>query len=238
VGAQALYSNTTVNNNTAVGYEALEANTTGTDNTAVGAGALQTNTTGNNNTAIGQYALSGNTESGNTAVGFNAGTAGGTNGTFIGYGANATGAYTNATAIGYDAYVSTSNALVLGSISGQNPTDSNWDTTTYVGIGTSVPATMLHVSSGVITLDGSSPGLKITANSSTNSAGYYLPDAELANWFSNNAPVSGQAGEEHYCISSAVNVLYGCSHAMVCVSTGTMMGQWAAVTGNSTTPCN
>jgi trimeric autotransporter adhesin len=52
-GWQALFHNTTGNDNTATGFEALDRNTTGTQNTATGSDALQANTTGNSNTADG-----------------------------------------------------------------------------------------------------------------------------------------------------------------------------------------
>ena len=54
------------------------------------------------------------------------------------------GALTNATAIGYRATVSQSNSIVLGSINGVNTATSN----TNVGIGTTAPATELHVTHG------------------------------------------------------------------------------------------
>jgi len=52
----------------------------------------------------------------------------------------------NATAIGANAVVSASNALVLGSINGVNGASASVN----VGIGTSTPATPLHVASGDI----------------------------------------------------------------------------------------
>jgi hypothetical protein len=51
-----MLSNTTGNNNAALGRAALFANTTGTNNVAVGDGALTDNTTGSNNVAIGAQA--------------------------------------------------------------------------------------------------------------------------------------------------------------------------------------
>jgi hypothetical protein len=73
-GSQALYSNTTGDDNTAIGsYRPLYANTTGTDNVAVGRQALSANTTGSFNTALGRSALFSNTTaSNNTAVGYQA----------------------------------------------------------------------------------------------------------------------------------------------------------------------
>jgi trimeric autotransporter adhesin len=50
-------SNTTGNNNVALGTNALGYNTTGYNNVALGPGALYYNTTGYNNVALGQEAL-------------------------------------------------------------------------------------------------------------------------------------------------------------------------------------
>ena len=66
---------TTISSLTAVGYNSLTANTTGVFNTAVGYLALSTNTTGVNNTAIGYSTLSSSTVNYNTAVGVSALTA-------------------------------------------------------------------------------------------------------------------------------------------------------------------
>jgi hypothetical protein len=73
-GYQALYSNTSGEDNTAVGsYRPMYSNTTGSFNTALGRQALQGNTTGNYNTGLGMYALYSNTTaSNNTAVGYQA----------------------------------------------------------------------------------------------------------------------------------------------------------------------
>jgi len=71
-GANALLTNTTGLQNTAVGVDALE-NSNADSNTAMGAGALQINTTGNVNTAMGLDALFKNASGfQNTAVGVNA----------------------------------------------------------------------------------------------------------------------------------------------------------------------
>jgi len=74
VGASALSSNTTGNNNAALSYNALLLNTTGSNNTAAGLNALYSNTTGSQNTAFGRDSLLFNTTaSQNTAVGYQAG---------------------------------------------------------------------------------------------------------------------------------------------------------------------
>ena len=73
-GWQALYSNTTGVDNTAIGsFRPLYANTTGGYNVAVGRQALYLNTTGSNSTSVGYQALYSNTTaSGQTAVGYQA----------------------------------------------------------------------------------------------------------------------------------------------------------------------
>ncbi len=144
LGGGALGSNTAGNSNTAIGANPLNSNTTGSNNMAVGGAALFSNTTGGSNTASGDSALSNNTTgSGNTAVGHTAGATGaggngnttGSNNTFIGYhsGTGTPTQLTNASAIGANALVSASNALVLG------------DSVVSVGIGTEAPVTKLQV---------------------------------------------------------------------------------------------
>lgn len=116
---------TTGSLNTASGSEALASNTTGNTNTASGVKALLTNTTGNQNTAIGSQALYYNTGgSNNTGLGYNAGPD------------QNSPSLMNATAIGANAVVSESNALVLGG-TGSNAVS--------VGIGTATPAYTLDV---------------------------------------------------------------------------------------------
>jgi hypothetical protein len=147
-GASALYSNSTGDRNTATGASALFANTTGTRNSAHGEEALATNVSGSYNTASGYYALYDNTGSNNTGVGYNAGStttsqaSTGSNNTFIGYLANpgVQTSLTNATAIGANAEVTESNALVLGSVNGTNGATASVN----VGIGTTAPRSILE----------------------------------------------------------------------------------------------
>lgn len=165
IGSKALHANTTGYSNTATGHNALLLNTTGFNNTSLGAFAQYFNSTGSANTALGQSAMFLNTTgAGNTAVGF--GTLDGNNtgsyntavgnralntnatgeyNTAIGYFATTgSGALTNATAIGALAYVTASNCMVLGSISGTNTAT----TSTNVGIGTTAPVVRLQVDNG------------------------------------------------------------------------------------------
>lgn len=125
VGATALKANLAGASNTAVGVSALLGNTYGTSNTAVGASALQSNLQGVWNTAVGQGAGSSNTT--------------GNSNTFIGQGADAgAGGLTYAVAIGANAVVAESHALVLGGTSANG-------SAVNVGIGTPTPAYTLDV---------------------------------------------------------------------------------------------
>ncbi len=138
-GEDALYSNSSGHENTANGTSALQGNSTGFSNTADGSTAMISNTTGSNNTAAGASALPANTTgSNNTSAGYWSlfYNTTGSNNTAFGYLAGPDQAHpdlTNATAIGANAVVAASNALVLGA-NGVN-----------VGIGTSAPAYSLDV---------------------------------------------------------------------------------------------
>ena len=154
VGEAALWQNTSGSNNTATGEQALTLNTTGAINTATGYSALVNNTTGNANTAAGYASLKSNTTGGNnSAFGYYAGNTTnqapttGSNNTFVGSFANpgTQTALSNATAIGANAQVTASNAMVLGSINGVNAATAD----TNVGIGTTAPATLLHINHAV-----------------------------------------------------------------------------------------
>ncbi len=135
IGFGALKSNTSGNQNTANGYMALSSNLTGGRNTAIGVNALTVNTV-NNNTSVGDGSLSQNTlGANNTAVGLNAlqNNISGNFNTAIGSGAGTNGgAFTNTTAIGYNALVGASNSLVLGGTG---------TSAVSVGIGTATPNT-------------------------------------------------------------------------------------------------
>ncbi len=87
-------------NNSAIGNEALLSNASGNNNNALGASALR-NTTGSNNTGVGSLTLNNNTA--------------GSNNSGFGIGADVgSGSLTNATAIGAQAIVNTSNTIQLG----------------------------------------------------------------------------------------------------------------------------
>lgn len=101
VGFTAMDFNVNGGRNTAVGVSALGANLNGFDNTAIGLRALEVNGSGSGNTALGSEALSVNTIGVcNTAVGMHANVGAPT--------------LSNATAIGYNAIVNTSDQIQLG----------------------------------------------------------------------------------------------------------------------------
>ena len=90
IGFEALNRSTTAANNTAIGYQSLLLSTTGVNNTATGFQSLVNNTTGNSNTATGLSSLNSNTTGAdNTAYGAGA-LSGNTTGNFnIALGLNA-----------------------------------------------------------------------------------------------------------------------------------------------------
>jgi len=120
IGATSLHNNTTGLSNTATGNNALWNNREGSSNTANGFGALFNNTTGQHNTVMGyqagQYNTSGES---NTSIGYSSGqvnTTGKYN-TYIGQHADAAAGLddlSNSTAIGYNAKVTASNQIMLG----------------------------------------------------------------------------------------------------------------------------
>ncbi len=126
-GSHSGYNNTTGQSNAFFGAGSGGSNTTGNNNAFVGTSAGSANITGDNNISLGSYA---NVGAGNL---------------------------TNATAIGTYAYVTQSNSLVLGGITGVNS-----GTDTNVGIGTSAPGYKLTVAGSV----GSGPGQGVAEFSS------------------------------------------------------------------------
>lgn len=117
------------------GFEAGRNNTTGASNSYFGKDAGRSSTTGGANSFFGL-------ESGNTN------TTGSSNSLFGVYTDVSANNLTNATAIGARAYVSASNALVLGQINGINSATAD----TNVGIGTTAPLDRLHVN-GIIRVE-------------------------------------------------------------------------------------
>lgn len=168
IGTQAGLSNTTGEANFFLGVNAGVLNTTGSGNFFVGNNAGASNSAGGFNVFLGTNAGSNNgTGSNNTAIGYEAGgniSSAQTN-TLVGFRANAgLGNLTNAGAIGANAVVSISNALVLGS--GAN-----------IGIGTSSPTAKLHVTSGTVGQSGLRlENLTSSATASINSSKFLTVD--------------------------------------------------------------
>lgn len=156
IGYSAGRSNTSGQFNTFIGVQAGQSNTTGNANFIMGTNAGANNTTGTGNFFLGDNTGSGNTSGGynvylgansgsgtgvngdnNTAIGYETGrtNAGGVTNTFLGFRADAAANLTNATAIGANARVTISNALVLGN-------------GTNIGIGNTAPTARLHITTG------------------------------------------------------------------------------------------
>lgn len=120
VGFGAMSNNTTGSSNVAIGYWGATHNKTGSDLVAVGDSALLNNSSASFNTAIGKRAMlrnttgGGNTGLGHQALSFNTT---GINNTAVGKGADVTGQFSNATAIGYNAKVDASNKVRIGNAS-------------------------------------------------------------------------------------------------------------------------
>jgi trimeric autotransporter adhesin len=165
VGAQTMVNNSYGSYNTALGDSALRFSGSGNRNVMVGKSAGLTAFNSNENVYVGAFSgnqtpffgfsTSNNTFIGhrsgistidgaakNTFVGDSSGLAvtSGTHNTFIGANAGSGvgfGNLTNATAIGYRAYATESNTLILGGINGVNGATAD----TRVGIGTTTPST-------------------------------------------------------------------------------------------------
>ena len=167
VGYKAGFTNSSGQFNSFIGVQAGLNNTTGSSNYFFGTNSGLSNTTGSGNYFLGDNAGGGNSSGGyNIYIGANAGNGPGVNGdnnlsvgfesgkgnksgannTFLGFRADAgASSLSNATAIGNNAKVNISNALVLGA--GAN-----------VGIGTSAPANKLEITQG----NANQSGLRLT----------------------------------------------------------------------------
>ena len=145
IGTVAGLENISGNGNTFVGHGTGRDNTTGSDNTFLGLSTGMLNTSGTSNSFLGRQAGSANIGGGfNTFIGNLAGSAnvnGNTN-SALGYLANvASGTLFNATAIGAQAIVTTSNRIQLG----RDGTD-----TVAIGVLTTATATQLCINARVL----------------------------------------------------------------------------------------
>lgn len=157
VGSLALQNNMTASANTALGYSAMNTNTTGANNTSAGHNSLYSNTTGNYNSALGDNAgYYNSTGSYNVFLGQGSGSGvfTGSNNVCIGRLSGVTNDVSNSVAIGYSAYASQSNSVVLGSSSQR------------VGIGTTAP-----YSSSQLTVNGGTNYYSIWAENHNPSGG-------------------------------------------------------------------
>jgi cytoskeletal protein CcmA (bactofilin family)/prefoldin subunit 5 len=188
IGAYASYHNTTTINNTAIGSNSAFFNTTGSNNTSLGAGSLCTNVSGSLNTAIGSsaldssanitnqnnqnvavgaqslYSIIGNL---NTAIGTYAGmNIDGSGNTFLGANTGfdlSKNTYNFSSAIGYNALITQSNQIVLGTNTELVSVPGNMNVSGNVHISgdlscntiTSIDASLNSMNSSIISIDSS-----------------------------------------------------------------------------------
>ncbi|MEP7257348.1 MAG: tail fiber domain-containing protein [Flavitalea sp.] len=139
IGIQTAYLATSGNNNVYIGNSSGYSTSSGSFNVFLGVESGYNNSSGYQNTFLGRSAGL-NNKTGN----FN---------TFLGYFAQpSTAALSNATALGHRAYVSASNSVVIGSISGINGATAS----AKVGIGLTAPAYQFQLSTNSAAKPGSS----------------------------------------------------------------------------------
>jgi hypothetical protein len=193
LGYRALFHITTGNYNTAVGYEAAHNTTTGQYNTALGQSALFTNTTGSQNTAIGLNALLYNTSGGsNVVVGLDAmqhNTTGSSN-TALGYnaGTHITGGSTPNTTASSSVYIGRdTKAKVDGGaneiVIGYNAVGNGSNTSTFGNTSTTANYFTGSINGGSFVKSGGTSSQFLKADGSVDSSTYYLasnPSAFIA----------------------------------------------------------
>jgi len=177
-------SNNTGNSNSAIGYKALSANSTGYENTAVGAFAGNTNTTGSKNTFVGTLVNLFGSGSYNTGIGHSSLMyMSGDYNTAIGYGTGASffsPSISNSTAIGYGAFLNSSNTIQLGNSS---------VTTIYAGVGTAS-----KLVTGGLQVTGGSPGIgKVLTSDGVGNATWQNVSSGSGSWLltGNSGTVDG-----------------------------------------------
>ncbi len=141
--------NNTANLNSFFGDSAGSGNTSGDRNAFFGESSGKVNSTGIENSFFGSDSGTANQSGSNNSMvgadtGFTSTNSTGNGNTLLGSTSRALANVSNATAIGYRARVDQSNSLVLGAIAGVNGASISPN----VGIGTTTPATSLHVASG------------------------------------------------------------------------------------------
>ena len=182
LGYQTLFHITTGNNNTAVGYQAAHNTSTAAYNVAVGQSAMFTNTTGGLNTAIGVNALLLNTTGGSNVVvgldGLQHNTTGSSN-TAIGYnaGSHITGGSTPNTTASSSVYIGRdSKAKVDGGVNeiviGYNAVGNGSNTTTFGNTSTTSNHFTGSVNAGSFVKSGGTSSEFLKANGSVDSTSY------------------------------------------------------------------
>ncbi len=156
VGNQVGVANLEGSDNTFMGESAGRANLSGASNLFQGKDAGLGNVTGSGNVFLGRGAAFRNTSgSDNIAIGRDAGSANKTGkaNTFLGsFAGTPADNLSNATALGFRAQVTVSNAVVIGSINGKNGATAS----AKVGIGTTAPTHQLQLSTDDAAKAGSS----------------------------------------------------------------------------------
>ena len=193
LGYRTLFHITTGNYNTAVGYESSHNITTGQYNTTLGQSALFTNTTGSQNTAIGLNALLYNTSGGsNVVVGLDAmqhNTTGSSN-TALGYnaGSHITGGSTPNTTASNSIYIGRdTKAKVDGGtneiVIGYNAVGNGSNTATFGNTSTTANYFTGSINGGSFVKIGGTSSQFLKADGSVDSSTYYLasnPSAFIA----------------------------------------------------------
>ncbi len=212
IGVQTGANNTTGSSNYMMGTNAGTSNTSGSGNYFLGDNAGGGNVNGSFNVYLGANTGNGNNVNGdnNTAIGFESGRAnnGGNTNTFIGFHSDAGAAsLVNATALGADARVNISNALILGN-------------NANVGIGNSAPGAKLEITSGT----GGNSGLRFTnltsANTATGSSSKFLSVNNAGDVILVTAGAGRTASSEEFWKESELGVLQTSKAGAVVIGNG------------------